>query len=203
MLGRMVLKIVQTGEPVLRQRARALTPEQVRSPEVQQLILLMRDTMRDAPGVGLAAPQVGVDLQLVVIEDRAEYQAALTPAELAAREREPVPFHVLVNPRLTVEDPTPVEHFEGCLSVTGYAALVARARGVRVDALDAQGQPFRRSARGWYARILQHEVDHLEGALYLDRMQPRTFTTLENQRRHWLGRTAQQLREALALPERG
>ena len=197
MLRPMLLKIVQTGEPVLRQRARELSPEQVRGPEVQQLISLMRDTMRDAPGVGLAAPQVGVDLQLVVIEDRAEYQAALTPAELAAREREPVPFHVLVNPRLTVEDPTPVEHFEGCLSAAGFAALVPRARGVRVEALDAQGEPFIRSARGWYARILQHEVDHLEGTLYVDRMEPRSFTTLENQRRHWLGRTPEQVRAAL------
>lgn len=198
----MVLKIVQTGEPVLRQRARELTPEQVRGPEVQQLIQLMQATMRDAPGVGLAAPQVGVDLRLVVIEDLAEYQAGLSPEELAAREREPVPFHVLVNPRLTVEDPTPVEFFEGCLSVSGYAGLTARARGVRVDALDEQGQPFSRSARGWYARILQHEVDHLEGTLYLDRMEQRSFSTLENQRRHWLGRTAAQLREALALPPR-
>ena len=202
MLARMVLKIVQTGEPVLRQRARELTPQEVCTPGLQQLIALMRDTMRDAPGVGLAAPQVGVDLQLVVIEDRAEYQAGLTPGELAAREREPVPFHVLVNPRLTVEDPTPVEFFEGCLSANGYAALVSRARGVRVEALDAQGQPFSRSARGWYARILQHEVDHLQGTLYLDRMEPRSFTTLENQRRHWLGRTSEQVREALALPPR-
>ncbi|MBF5045149.1 peptide deformylase [Aggregicoccus sp. 17bor-14] len=197
----MVLKIVQCGEPVLRQRARELSAEEVQSPAVQQLIALMRDTMRDAPGVGLAAPQVGVDVRLVVIEDRAEYQAGLGAGELAAREREPVPFHVLVNPRLTVEDATPVEFFEGCLSVSGFAALVARARGVRVDALDEQGRPFSRSARGWYARILQHEVDHLDGALYLDRMQPRTFSTLENQRRHWLGQSAEQLRAALRLPE--
>lgn len=198
-----VLKIVQAGEPVLRQRARELTLEEIGSPEVQQLIGFMRDTMRDAPGVGLAAPQVGVGVRLVVVEDRAEYQRGLAPEELAARERQPVDFHVLINPRLVVEDATPVEFHEGCLSVSGFSALVARARGVRVEALNEHGQPVTVSARGWYARILQHEVDHLDGALYLDRMESRSFMTLENHRRHWAGRTTAQVREALGLPPRG
>lgn len=198
----MVLKIVQTGEPVLRQRARELTPEEISSPEVRSLITLMRDTMRDAPGVGLAAPQVGVGVRLVVVEDRAEYQAGIPAEELAARERKPVGFHVLINPRLVVEDPTPMEYHEGCLSVSGYAALVRRARGVRVEALDENGSPISISAQGWYARILQHEVDHLDGTLYVDRMEARSFTTGENHRRHWAGKTVAQVREALGLPER-
>jgi len=197
-----VLKIVQAGDPVLRQRARELTPEEISSPEVKALIERMRDTMRDTPGVGLAAPQVGVGLRLVVVEDRAEYQAGLSPEELAARERKPVDFHVLINPRLVVEDPTPVEFYEGCLSASGYAALVQRARGVRVEALDEKGAPVTVSARGWYARILQHEVDHLEGTLYLDRMETRSLTTAENHRRYWAGRTTAQVREALGLPDR-
>ena len=134
-----VLKIVQAGDPVLRRRARELTPEEISSPEVKALIERMRDTMRDTPGVGLAAPQVGVGLRLVVVEDRAEYQAGLSAEELATRERKPVAFHVLINPRLVVEDPTPVEFYEGCLSASGYAALVRRARGVRVEALDENG----------------------------------------------------------------
>jgi len=196
----MVLKIVQAGEPVLRQKARDLTPEEIGSPEFQRLVALMRDTMRDAPGVGLAAPQVGVGLRLVVIEDRAEYQAAVPPADLAARERVPVAFQVLVNPRLTVEDPTPAEFHEGCLSVTGFTALVARARGVKVEALDEQGRPVTVHATGWYARILQHELDHLDGTLYLDRMETRSFATLENHRRHWAGRSTAEVREALRLP---
>ncbi len=198
----MVLKIVQTGEPVLRQRARELTPEEIGSPQVQGLIEFMRDTMRDAPGVGLAAPQVGVGVRLVVIEDRAEYQAGISAEELALRERQPVDFHVLINPTLVVEDPTPAEFHEGCLSVSGFAALVPRARGVRVEALDENGAPVSISAKGWYARILQHEVDHLDGALYIDRMETRSFTSAENHRRHWAGRTVAQVREALGLPER-
>ncbi|WP_224242131.1 peptide deformylase [Hyalangium gracile] len=198
----MVLKIVQAGEPVLRQRAREVTPEELSSPEVKSLIALMRDTMRDTPGVGLAAPQVGVGLRVVVVEDRPEYQAGLSAEELAARERKPVPFHVLINPRLVVEDPTPVEFHEGCLSVSGYTALVSRARGVRVEALDENGTPVSISARGWYARILQHEVDHLEGTLYVDRMETRSFSLLENHRRHWAGRSVAEVRKALGLPER-
>ncbi|MFY0583869.1 peptide deformylase [Cystobacter fuscus] len=195
----MVLKIVQAGEPVLRRRARDLTPEEMTSPATGQLISLMRDTMRDAPGVGLAALQVGVDVRLVVIEDRAEYMAGLPAADLAAREREPVDFHVLINPRLIVEDATPAEFQEGCLSVSGFLALVRRARGVRVEAFDEQGQPFSRSARGWYARILQHEVDHLDGTLYIDRMEPRSFSTLDNHRRHWASRQVEDIRQALGL----
>jgi peptide deformylase len=195
----MVLKIVQAGEPVLRRRARDLTPEEMTSPATRQLISLMRDTMRDAPGVGLAAPQVGVDVRLVVIEDRAEYMAGLPAADLAAREREPVDFHVLINPRLIIEDATTAEFQEGCLSVSGFLALVRRARGVRVEAFDEQGQPFSRSARGWYARILQHEVDHLDGTLYIDRMEPRSFSTLDNHRRHWASRQVADIRQALGL----
>jgi peptide deformylase len=198
----MMLKIVQAGEPVLRRRARELTPEEMTSPAVRQLISLMRETMRDAPGVGLAAPQVGVDVRLAVIEDRAEYQAALSPEELAARERQPVDFHVIINPRLVVEDPEPVEHYEGCLSVSGFSALVRRARAVRVEAFNESGEAISLQARGWYARILQHEIDHLEGTLYIDRMEPRSFSTLENHRRHWASRQLAEVRQALGLPER-
>jgi peptide deformylase len=198
----MVLKVVQAGDPVLRLRARELNPEEISSPEVRSLIVLMRETMRDTPGVGLAAPQVGVGLRIIVVEDRPEYQAGLSAEELAARERKPVDFHVLINPRLVVEDPTPVEFHEGCLSVSGYTALVSRARGVRVEALDEKGAPVTLSARGWYARILQHEVDHLEGMLYLDRMETRSFATMENHRRHWAGRPVAEVRKALGLPER-
>lgn len=197
----MILKIVQAGEPVLRQRARELSLEEMTSPAVRQLIALMRDTMRDAPGVGLAAPQVGVDVRLAVIEDRAEYQAALPPTELAARERSPVDFHVLINPVLGVEDPTPVEFFEGCLSVTGFTALVRRARAVRVEAFDEYGERRTLSARGWYARILQHEIDHLDGMLYIDRMEPRSFMHLDNLRRHWATRQVKEIREALGLKD--
>ncbi|WP_430010754.1 peptide deformylase [Methylococcus capsulatus] len=133
------LKIVQAGEPVLRQRARPLSPEEIRSAAVQALIGHMRETMRDAPGVGLAAPQIGQGLQLAVIEDRADYHRGLSAEELAARGREPVPFHVIVNPEIVARsEETDVFH-EGCLSLAGFSARVERARWVRVSCLDHRG----------------------------------------------------------------
>jgi peptide deformylase len=181
------LKIVQAGEAALRAEAVPLDPADIQSEAVQQLIESMRETMRDAPGVGLAAPQVGLAIQLAVIEDRAEYQAALSAESLAERERTPVPFQVIINPRIMPVGEELVEHFEGCLSVGGYTALVERWRRVRVECLDERGEPRVIDASGWYARILQHEIDHLLGTLYVDRMDPLTFMTLENQRRYWSG----------------
>src|SRR3954467_12450179 len=106
------LEIVQVGHPVLRQRARPLALDELASPQIQQLIGDMRDTMRAAPGVGLAAPQIGESIQLVVIEDPPEYHAGMTPAQLAERERSAVAFHVLINPRLTVEGDEQVAAYE-------------------------------------------------------------------------------------------
>jgi len=180
----MRLKIVQAGEAVLRTAARELTSEEIRSPEIRRLIDWMRETMRDALGVGLAAPQVGLPLQLAVIEDRADLLKAIAPERLAERDRRPVPFHVIINPVLTLDGQT-AEFFEGCLSVAGFSALVPRALQARVECLDENGEAVRISAAGWYARILQHEIDHLHGALYIDRMHSRSFMTVDHLTRHW------------------
>jgi peptide deformylase len=187
----MLLKIVQAGEPVLRAAARPLTKVEIRSAEIQELIALMRETMRDAPGVGLAAPQIGLPLQLAVIEDS---------GELPETERSPVPFHVIANPRVTLGDER-VEFFEGCLSVEGMQAIVARARAVHVEALDHHGEPVTIDARGWYARILQHEIDHLNGTLYIDRMRTRTFSTNRSMARYWAGAPVADVLEKLAALE--
>lgn len=195
------LEIVQVGDPVLRQKARPLTIEELASERIQELIGQMRDTMRAAPGVGLAAPQIGESIQLVVIEDRPEYHGKLTEAELRARERESVPFHVLVNPILTVRSDEVVAAFEGCLSFAGFAMVVPRARKVRVEALDEHGQRVVRVATGWYARILQHEIDHLRGIVCCDRMEPRTLTTGANHAHYWQGKTVDEVRAAVALVE--
>jgi len=184
---------------VLRQRARPLALDELASPRIQQLIADMRETMRAAPGVGLAAPQIGESIQLVVIEDPPELNSKLTAEERAARERESVPFHVLVNPTLTVRSPEVVSAFEGCLSFDGFSMIVPRARKVRVEALDEHGQRVVRLATGWYARILQHEVDHLRGVVCVDRMESRTLTTAENFAAHWQRRTLDEIREATAL----
>lgn len=176
----MKLEIVQTGDPVLRTQGRWLNRADITSPRIKELIELMRETMREAPGVGLAAPQIGESIQLAVIEDRAEYLADVSAEQLAKTQRSAVPFHVIINPKLTVVGNSSVEFYEGCLSVEGFMAEVDRALNVRVECLNEKGEEVTINAHGWYARILQHEIDHLNGTLYIDRMKTRTFTTAEN-----------------------
>lgn len=193
----MILKVRAVGEPVLRTRAKPMQPEEILLPSTQELIAAMRETMTDAPGVGLAAPQVGLPLQLAVIEDREENMKDLTRELLAERERKPVPFHVIINPVLTLESAAEVEFFEGCLSLPGLMALVPRARKVKVECLDEHGHPKVIRASGWYARILQHEIDHLLGTLYVDRMRSVSLCSLENYSRHWKGKPIPEVKRLL------
>lgn len=192
--SRIRLKIAQVGEAVLRQRTRALTKAEIRSQEIQDLIEWMRETMHDAPGVGLAAPQVGLSLQLAVIEDRPENTRDAPAEMIKERDRKPVPFHVIINPQLALGTGAEAEFFEGCLSLHGFTALVPRARDVTVECLDNRGEPKVIRASGWYARILQHEIDHLHGTLYIDRMHSRTFMTVENFNRYWKDKAIAEVR---------
>jgi len=196
----MRLKIVQVGEPVLRVQARQLTREEILSDEIQRLIRDMRETMQDAPGVGLAAPQVGIGLQLAVIEDREELLSGLRVEELAEKERKAVPFHVIINPEITPLGEGTSDFYEGCLSLSGFSAVVPRSRRVRIAHLDEQGELQSVEASGWYARILQHEIDHLRGTLYIDRMKSRTFTSLDNWSRFWKGKPVRDIVEGLSNP---
>jgi peptide deformylase len=198
----LILPIVQAGEPVLRQRARPLRPNEIRSREIRELIADMRETMHGAPGVGLAAPQIGRNLQLAVIEDRSEYTQDWTEDQLADRERTVVAFHVIINPRIALLDHEQIEFFEGCLSVEGFMALVPRAHRVRVECLNEKGEQKIIHAGGWYARILQHEIDHLRGTIYIDHMHPRTLTTVENYKQYWLDKSVEQIRKELLLQKR-
>jgi peptide deformylase len=196
------LDIFQVGEPVLRQSARLLSPDEILSGETRELIANMRETMYAGPGVGLAAPQVGLSLQLAVIEDRPEYQKEIAAEQLAERERRPVPFHVIINPRITESSEASLQFFEGCLSLGGFVALVPRARSVRVECLDEHAKPQVISASGWYARILQHEIDHLNGTLYIDRMSSRTFSSVENWSRFWKAKPIDEVRATLKRSRR-
>ena len=161
----------------------------------------MRDTMYDAPGVGLAAPQVGLSLRLAIIEDKPENLKDVPADYLKERDRKAVPFHVIVNPKLTLEGPLDAEFFEGCLSLAGFTAIVPRARKVRVECLDHLGEPKVIQASGWYARILQHEIDHLDGTVYIDRMRTRTFMSLENHNRFWKNKSSAELRKLIGWEE--
>jgi peptide deformylase len=184
-----LLPIVECGDPVLRRAAEPVNPSDLRTGELKLLIAQMRATMAAAPGVGLAAPQVGVPVQLAVLHDGPERWSQLTEDERTARERNGLEFTVLVNPTIRpVDDGDQVSFYEGCLSVPGLTAVVARHRAVRVEALDEHGRPVDRVFSGWAARIVQHEVDHLRGRLYLDRVQARSLSTTGNYARLWAGR---------------
>lgn len=161
------------------------------------LVRTMVEAMRRAPGVGLAAPQIGVAKRVIVLEDAERLMARLSPDERAARERVAFPLCTIVNPVLTLLDETPRVFFEGCLSVPGWSALVSRAREVEVSGTDEHGAPVSWRVAGWPARILQHEVDHLEGTLYVDRMLTRTFSHNEEAAEHWLALPVDVVREKL------
>ncbi len=191
--------IVQVGTPALRQRAAEVPPEKIASPEVQALITHMIAAMRDAPGVGLAAPQLGLPLRMFVMEDPVEFQKALTPVELAERERVPVSVRVWINPSVRAIGDEKIGFFEGCLSVRGYVGYVERWREVEVGGLDEHGQLQTWRVRGWPARILQHEMDHLDGMLYIDRMNTRSFADGEIARSRYAGKTNAEVRTLLGL----
>lgn len=192
--------IVQTGDPVLRVRAPEVSREEISTPEFQALVQRMIAAMREAPGVGLAAPQLGISKRVLVLEDRAELMASLTEAERAERERVPVPVRVVVNPTLTPVGDEKVTFFEGCLSVAGFAGLVARWREVEVTGLDEKGEAVTWRVKGWPARILQHEVDHLDGTLYIDRMFTRSFGTLPQVKARFGGLPISEVKQRLGVP---
>ena len=189
--------IVQAGHPMLRTASAPVPPELFGTSKLQRLVAEMTEVMRRAPGVGLAAPQIGVGLALIVLEDSETLMAKLSPEERAARGRVAFPLKVIANPVLSTHGEVRATFFEGCLSVPGYMALVERALEVEVTGVDADGDPVTWRAAGWPARILQHEVDHLGGTLYVDRMIARTFATNAEVQARWLALSADDVRASL------
>lgn len=164
-----VRKIATIGHPVLRQRSREVGPEELASPEFQRLVDDVIETMRDASGAGLAAPQVHEPARLVAIEVDRNPRYPYKPR---------VPLTVLVNPELHVLSDETFDNYEGCLSVPNLRGVVRRATEVRVVALDRRGAPLDFVVRGLTAGTFQHEVDHLDGKVFLDRVEDtRSLTT--------------------------
>ncbi|MFA6109399.1 MAG: peptide deformylase [Candidatus Latescibacterota bacterium] len=171
-----ILKVCRMGNPVLRRIAAEIPPTRVPHPEVQRLIDDLVETMTDEAGIGLAAPQVHQSVRLVVLGDPAP-----DPEDVAA-----IPLTVLVNPRWVHRSVEIDEAWEGCLSLPGLRGLVPRSKQVTVAGLDRWGEPVELAAEGYLARVLQHEIDHLDGILYLDRMADLTrLTFLEEYHRYW------------------
>ena len=171
----MILKVARIGNPVVREPARDVSPSRLRSKDLQRLIDDMVETMHEYDGVGLAAPQVHVGLRLAVIEVSGDDD----------RVRAAVPLTVLVNPVLRPLGDEMVEDWEGCLSIPDLRGVVPRRRRLELRALDRHGKPYRRVAEDFFARVIQHECDHLDGSVYLDRMAGmRTLSFLEEWDRH-------------------
>nr|BFD81284.1 peptide deformylase [Streptomyces sp. Xyl84] len=191
------LPIVAAGDPVLRHPAEPFDG-QLEPALLARFTRALRLTMRAAPGVGLAAPQVGVGLRIAVVEDPAP-----VPEEVrVARGRVPLPFRVLVNPSYEPVGAERAAFFEGCLSVPGWQAVVARHAEVRVRALDEHGHPVDELFTGWPARIVQHETDHLDGTLYLDRAELRSLASNEAMAARWAQPTPEEAARALGFPLR-
>ena len=166
-----VLPIVTVGDPVLRTVATALT-DQLEPRTLEHLVEVMRATMHDAPGVGLAAPQIGVPLRIAVIED----MYPVSEEVATQRERTPLPFRAIVNPRYDDIGPARRSFYEGCLSMPGYHAVVSRAASVRLRCTDLHGAVVDEEFGGWPARIVAHETDHLDGTVYIDRAVTRSLS---------------------------
>jgi peptide deformylase len=168
-----VREIVTVGDPVLRERAREVGAEELRSPAVQQLIDDLIETKRAANGAGIAANQVGETLRVAVVE--------VEPGNPRYPYKPAVPLTVIVNPELEPLGDEQVEIVEGCLSVPDLRGTVPRHAAVRVRYLDRDGEPHEEVRRGLTAGTFQHEVDHLDGVLFLDRVEdPTTFSTWEH-----------------------
>jgi peptide deformylase len=173
-----ILKIARMGHPVLGQRARPVAD--ARAPEIRRLIADMIETMADANGAGLAAPQVHAPLRLVV------FHAPEEPAEAD----QTAPLTVLINPEIEILTDEMAEDWEGCLSVPGLRGLVPRYTHLRYRGLGPDGRPMEREARGFHARVVQHECDHLDGVLYPQRMRDLRTLIFESEWQHRPGGTA-------------
>ena len=175
-----ILKVPRLGHPVLRRVAEPVPVDAIRSPEIQRLIDDMIETMREYSGVGLAAPQVHVSRRIVVVESAANPRYPDKPL---------VPLAAYVNPVLTSLTDETEEDWEGCLSIPDLRGRVPRACRLGLAAYDRHGDRVELEAAGWHARILQHECDHLDGTLFVDRMPDlSTLTHLAEYARYWAER---------------
>jgi peptide deformylase len=181
-----ILKVARMGHPVLRARARSVDPAEITSPRIQSLIDSMFETMQEYQGVGLAAPQVHESLRLFV--------AGFPPRRGAKEakeddEEERVPLMALINPEIKVVGTATADDWEGCLSIPDVRGRVTRALEIDVRAYDRRGRRVDIHARGFTARVIQHETDHLDGVLFPDRMKSlETLTFLEEYSRYWNSR---------------
>ncbi|XP_029992438.1 peptide deformylase, mitochondrial [Sphaeramia orbicularis] len=176
--------VCQVGDPVLRSHAAAVDPAAIKGPEVQKVIDTMVKVMRKLECVGLSAPQVGVPLRILVLEYPEKMLQESPPAWREARGLSVQPLRVFINPQLRVLDGRTLLFQEACESISGFSAAVPRYLSVEVSGLNQNGEAVSWKASGWPARIVQHEMDHLDGVLYIDRMDSKTFININWQKQN-------------------
>lgn len=167
--------ICQIGDPVLRGRAMMIEPEVIKLADFQKVISHLISVMRQYEACGLSGPQIGLPWQIFAIEHTKHHMKMDHEVISKVHEMEIIPLTIFINPELKVIDHTPVIFYEGCESIRGYSAAVPRAYEVEVTALNASAEQFTWRKRGWSARIAQHEYDHLQGKMYIDKMDINTF----------------------------
>jgi len=174
-----ILKVARLGHPVLREKSLPVPVDEIRSPETQRLVDDLVETMREYNGAGLAAPQVHVLKQICVIEVQGNPRYPEAPA---------IPLTVLINPVVTPITEEMEDGWEGCLSVPDMRGMVPRHSAIRLEAYDREGTWIDGVAKEFFARVIQHETDHLHGRVYLDRMRDfSTLTHLAEWNKYWLG----------------
>jgi len=174
-----ILKVARLGHPVLREQARPVPVAEIRSAPIQQLIDDMVETMREYDGAGLAANQVHTLLQIAVIEVETNPRYP---------EAQAIPLTVVVNPVVTPLTDEREDGWEGCLSVPDMRGVVSRHTAVRLECYDREANPVSLVAKDFFARVIQHETDHLNGIVYVDRMRDlRTLSHIAEWNKHWLG----------------
>ncbi|XP_071451081.1 peptide deformylase, mitochondrial-like [Hetaerina americana] len=167
--------VCQIGDPVLRTKAELVNPEEIMSDKIQLIIKKLRKTMKGYDAVGMAAPQIGIPLRIFAVEFSELKKEEFSKEIIQLREISSFPLKVFINPVMKVLNYTKVSFPEACESVKGFSALVPRFLEVRVTGLNERGEEVEWHCRGWPARICQHEMEHLNGGMFIDSMEKGSF----------------------------
>lgn len=194
--------IIQVGHPTLRQVADAVADDFPTSPQGCGLVQRLFAKLQSMRMIGLAAPQLDEGVELLVMEDLEEYLEPYSADLLQLQGRVPFPATAMFNPTWRPRGAATTVFFEGCGSVPGLTALVERFLEVEVDFIGEDGVQRKLELRGWPARLFQHEVDHLQGVLYTDKMIPRSLCTFEEAKKRWMERPVEEVLASLGATRR-
>ncbi|KAM3956759.1 peptide deformylase, mitochondrial [Aphomia sociella] len=167
--------VVQVGDPTLRKVSEPVPVNQIKSNDVQNVIKKLECVLNKYGSLGMSAPQIGVNMRIFVMQHTPKQISVIPKETIKSRGISAIPFTVFINPTLKVIDYLKLVHTEGCESVQGYTAEVPRYKEVEVTGYNSEGEKTSKTFKDWAARIAQHEIDHLDGKLYVDKMDRKTF----------------------------